>query len=933
MLDRPLLKLALATMVVVVPVRPQPPSCPSGSNPIVCENLLPGTPSEQWDTCVRDNGTTSCGVGDPSIQGFATDISVNRGGTIHFKVKTDATAWHIDIYRIGYYSGLGARQIAANILPSVAALQNQPSCLRNATGLIDCGNWDESASWDVPATATSGVYLAKLTRENPLGSSQIIFIVRDDSSTSDILFQTSDLTWQAYNTYGDDPDPAIPGNSLYSGSNGPGPMGAAYKVSYNRPFNTRSDNMFSWIFSEEYPMIRWLERNGYDVSYFSGVDTDRYGSQLLSHKVFLSVGHDEYWSDQQRTNVETARANGINLAFFSGNEIFWKTRWENSIDGSNTDHRTLVCYKETNSDLTQVKIDPDPAWTWTGTWRDPSYSPPSDGGRPENAVSGTISMVEGSVFDEVKGDYRLQYNSMAIPPAYGSLRIWRNTDIPVLAALGMTKEITNGSCKCLLGYEWDEDIDNGFRPLGLIDLSSSTAYVERLLKNYGTVDGPGTATHHLTMYRHPSGAFVFSAGTVNWAWGLDFDHDYPANLPAPAAEIDIQQATVNLLADMHVQPQTLESGLFGAVPSSDGTPPGSLITSPGSGASLAIASPVSVTGTATDAGGIVAGIEVSVDGGATWHPAVGTGTWSYSWIPNVMGTVVIKSRAVDDSGNIENTSSGTTVTIVPQSTHILLFYNSSTGANAIAALDNAGGLTTLSSGFFSTGWTHIVRASNNIVLFYDASTGHAATGRLDDTGSYVDLVAYNWSGGWTHIIAVNDFLLFYNSVTGQRVIGRVDSAGVYDDLSAGLFSSGWTSIVATTNNVVLFYRADTGQAATGTITTIGGYTGLQIVGGLSSGWTEIVPGVNNVLLFYNAATGYHATGTLDASGNFFNDAAGLGFSTGWTSIAAGITNTVLLFYRSDTGLAASGRLDSSGTYSDLLTLGGISAGWTQIVPR
>ncbi len=47
-------------------------------------------------------------------------------------------------------------------------------------------------------------------------------------------------------------------------------------------------------------MIRFLERNGYDVSYTTGVDTDRRGALIKNHKVFLSVGHDEYWSGPQR---------------------------------------------------------------------------------------------------------------------------------------------------------------------------------------------------------------------------------------------------------------------------------------------------------------------------------------------------------------------------------------------------------------------------------------------------------------------------------------------------------------------------------------------------------------------------------------------------------------------------------------------------------
>jgi peroxiredoxin len=314
--------------------------CTPPTNPIACENSKPGNPASDWDLD---------GDSDPSIQGFATDISVNRGETVHFKIKTDSTNYHLDIYRVGYYAGLGARKVAT-VFPSASLPQNQPDCLQETdTLLVDCGNWGESASWAVPSNATSGVYLAKLVRgqvdpPHPAGASHIIFIVRDDTGGSDILFQTSDTTWQAYNTYG--------GAGLYPG----GPTGWATKVSYNRPFNNRGGNGIygsttSWFFNAEYPMVRWLEANGYNVSYFTGVDADRMGTRILGHKVFLSVGHDEYWSANQRANVEAARAARVHLAFFSGNEMFWKTRWESSIDGSATTYRTLVCYKETNSDL------------------------------------------------------------------------------------------------------------------------------------------------------------------------------------------------------------------------------------------------------------------------------------------------------------------------------------------------------------------------------------------------------------------------------------------------------------------------------------------------------------------------------------------------------------------------------------------------------
>ncbi len=80
------------------------------------------------------------------------------------------------------------------------------------------------------------------------------------------------------------------------------------------------------MFNAEYPMVRFLERNGYNLSYSTDIDSDRRGAEILEHKAFLSVGHDEYWSGNQRANVEAARAAGVHLAFFSGNEVFWKTR-------------------------------------------------------------------------------------------------------------------------------------------------------------------------------------------------------------------------------------------------------------------------------------------------------------------------------------------------------------------------------------------------------------------------------------------------------------------------------------------------------------------------------------------------------------------------------------------------------------------------------
>ena len=601
------------------------PLCAQTTNSITVENALPGNPSSQWNIS---------GAGDTTIQGFATDISVNRGGTIHFKIKTPASAYQIKIFRLGYYQGNGARLIAT-VNPSASLPQSQPAPITDSsTGLIDYGNWAESASWLVPANAVSGIYIALLVRTDTGGSSHIAFVVRNDASTSDVLFKTSDTAWQAYNDYG--------GNSFYGGT-GPGGgasgAGRAYKVSYNRPFNTRGDTSEDWLFNAEYPMVRWLEANGYNVTYTTSVDADRNGGSLLQHKLVLSVGHDEYWSGAERTNFETARGAGVNLAFFSGNEIFWKTRWESSIDGSGTPYRTLVCYKETHA---AAKIDPTPAWT--GSWRDPRFSPPSDGGKPENALSGTIFVVNGPVSDSIQ-----------VPAAYGSLRFWRNTSVASLAP-GTTATFASGT----LGYEWDIAPDNGFRPPGEILMSSATVSGDLILQDYGSTYATGTATHNLTLYRHPSGALVFGAGTVQWPWGLDSNHDNGSAAASPA----MQQATINLFADMGVQPATLQSGLVAATASSDHTPPTSTILTPASGTTNAYGAPIVITGTASDTGGgRVAGVEVSPDGGTTWRAASGLTNWSFSWIPLQGGPVTVLSRAIDDSCNVQNPATAVNVTI------------------------------------------------------------------------------------------------------------------------------------------------------------------------------------------------------------------------------------------------------------------------------
>ena len=276
---------------------------PTVDNAIVLENQKQGNPESEWGL---PNGASD------TIEGFTTDISTNVGGTVDFKINTNSDNYRIDIYRLGYYDGDGARKVAT--IEHQGEISQPDPLFIASTQTVDAGNWSVTDSWTMPSDAVSGVYIAKLVRQDGTeGENQIPFIVRDDNSQSDIVFKTSDTTWEAYNTWG--------GTGLYKNYLNPDVSNRAYAVSYNRPTPATELNA---VLGVEVSAISWLEKNGYDVSYISSVDTARYPSELLNHKIFISAGHDEYWSPEMRDAVEAARDAGVNLAFWSGNEMFWK---------------------------------------------------------------------------------------------------------------------------------------------------------------------------------------------------------------------------------------------------------------------------------------------------------------------------------------------------------------------------------------------------------------------------------------------------------------------------------------------------------------------------------------------------------------------------------------------------------------------------------
>jgi hypothetical protein len=276
------------------------------------ENARPGT--RDWmlqNTRIDPASKYRC----PWIEGYCSRTSVRAGEKIDFHISTNPpSAFTIDIYRSGYYGGTGGRHMKT-LGPLQGNVQKDPPIGKNR--VRDC-QWPAAASLVIPADWPSGVYLGKLTAEREGLQSYVLFIVRDDRR-ADFIFQCSDTTWQAYNRWPDQ-------FALYDDGKDTWYWGPNVDVSFNRPYgkycqildaplSTGSGEWFLW----EFPFAFWLESQGYDVTYISNLDTHADGRSLMRAKGFLSVGHDEYYSQEMFDNLQGAIAAGLNVGFFSGN--------------------------------------------------------------------------------------------------------------------------------------------------------------------------------------------------------------------------------------------------------------------------------------------------------------------------------------------------------------------------------------------------------------------------------------------------------------------------------------------------------------------------------------------------------------------------------------------------------------------------------------
>lgn len=466
-------------------------------NVIQTENARPGTTN--WQITNLSN--------NHEIEGYASLTSVNRGGSITFYVNSSDPNYTLQVYRMGWYGGLGGRDMGINV---TLARQAQPLPTINATtGLIECA-WSPSYTLTIPndpdhSVWASGVYLVKLTGTTSNLQRYMIFTVRDDARAANYFFESAVNTYQAYNNWG--------GKSLYD-FNSTG--GRAYKVSFNRPYDEaygNPDGAGQFKSGFEYNMVRFLERNGYDVTYGTDVDLHEFSTILANKKAFLSVGHDEYWSWNQRTNVTNARNAGKSLGFFSANTCYWQVRFEPSTVNSAAD-RTMVSYKDDALTLDPYYLDTNTSndYLVTTQWR---MFPVA---LPEAALIGVESM------DANNGGV-----SANLVVTGGSNILFANTGL-------QNGSVLNG----VLGYEVDRVV-----------AGDSPANVQVLMHSPFTNPGDTTVYYaDATIYNHPSGASVFGAGTMELPWGVDnyLDLINDVGLHADYSQTAAQLFTENVLA-------------------------------------------------------------------------------------------------------------------------------------------------------------------------------------------------------------------------------------------------------------------------------------------------------------------------------------------------------------------------------------------------
>lgn len=434
----------------------------------------------------------------PWIEGYCSHTSIRAGERLDIFVSTRPAAdFRIRFFRMGWYGGDGGRLVhELGPLPG----RDQPDPPVGPGRLRDC-SWEPSCSLTIPGDWPSGVYLGQLTELREGLQSYVVFIVRDDRP-ADFLFQCSDTTWQAYNRW---PDRF----ALYDDGENGWYWGPGVRVGFNRPYG-RYCQIFDAPLSQgsgefllwEFPVVHWLERHGYDVTYISNLDTHADPAGLRRARGFLSVGHDEYWSIDMFRHVQGAIATGVNAAFLSGNAVCGRIGF--GPDGSGRPLRTFE----------RVGVFGPPGGTrdfvaMASLPHDRPYANELVGAHSTGPVTG------GADWTCVAPDHWL------------------------FEGTGMAR---GDAVPGLVGWEWHGDP----APIPGLEVVASGP----------TQDAPGRpngGTFTATIYPGPHGNVVFNASTIWWGDGLSEPPGYlrPSVYTTPRGpDPRIQRITRNLLERM-----------------------------------------------------------------------------------------------------------------------------------------------------------------------------------------------------------------------------------------------------------------------------------------------------------------------------------------------------------------------------------------------
>jgi hypothetical protein len=297
---------------------------------VLAENRRPGTTSWVIRTAQPE---------PPGIEGYLDHASAQRGERVVLRVRTVASRFRVEAYRMGWYGGTGARLVYRS--GPVPATAQPPSRFLAATNTVEC-EWRPSLALVVGDDWLPGNYLL-LLRGSGGEQRYVPFLVRDDASRAAVVVQSSVTTWQAYNLWG--------GYSLYGGTPIDGQSeydSRSRVVSFDRPYgpNLDANGSGDWL-GNEFPFVALAERLGLDVTYWNDVDFHARPSLLLRHRCLVSLGHDEYWSTPMRDGASQALDRGVNFAFLGANACYRQIRLAASPLGAD---RRVVCYKDSDED-------------------------------------------------------------------------------------------------------------------------------------------------------------------------------------------------------------------------------------------------------------------------------------------------------------------------------------------------------------------------------------------------------------------------------------------------------------------------------------------------------------------------------------------------------------------------------------------------------